>query len=101
MVIVRLVLSKVNFLMGLCFQITIDELEQGLRGVISCRKVTGLARFSTSLWKTNFGTFDHKIESRNGPEEALRAGILRLSLPDSRLGTLKSNLTMRPVTKRF
>ena len=101
MVIVRLVLSKVNFLMGLCFQVTIDELEQGLRGVISYRKVTRLAHFSTSLWKTFFGTFDQKIEYHNGPKRPLGARILGLSLPDSRLGTLKSNLAMRPVTKRF
>src|SRR5580704_5537618 len=67
MVIVRLVLSKVNFLMGLCFQITIDQLERGLRGPISYRKVTGLALFSTCLWKSHFDTFGGKIVPRNGP----------------------------------
>ncbi len=101
MVIVRLVLSKVNFLMGLCFQVTIDELERGQRGALSCRKVTRLADFSTSLWKTYFGTFGHKIEYQNGPKRVLGARILRLSLPDSRFGTLKSNLAMGPVAKWF
>jgi len=101
MVIVRLVLSKVNFLMGLCFQVTIDELEQGRRGAISCRKVTRLAHFSTSLWKAYFGTFDRKIECQNGPKRALGAWILCLGLPNSRLGTLKSNLAMRPIAKWF
>jgi hypothetical protein len=101
MVIVRLVLSKVNFLMGLCFQVTIDELEQGRRGAISCRKVTRLAHFSTSLWKTFFGTFDRKIECQNGPKRMLGAWILVLGLPDRGLGTLKADLTMRPVAKWF
>jgi hypothetical protein len=99
MVIVLLVLSKVNFLMGLCFQVTIDELERGRSSLISYRKVTHLEDFSTCLWKPHFGVSFREFMSQNGSDRALSARILGFGLPNRRLGCLESDLAMSPVAK--